>query len=112
MGVDDVCNVGNTGVVLGRRRADTGIPDIDGSGRGQRLPRAPGNEDRSGAPPKQPLDIPAELARVSLARCECKLPVAGLLYFPYRGKLKAIKSMVLQYTAAGDGSTVSLEINP
>ena len=60
---------------------------------------------------KAPLDIPAEVTTASLQPCDCKLPVAGLLYFPYRGKLKAIKSMVLRYAPPG-GEAVDLKLQP
>lgn len=105
-------SIGNSGVVLGRRHPDTGVPDLDRAGRDPQMPRAPGQENRSGVPPKQRLDIPAELELVTLTRCECKVPVAGLLYFPYRGKLKAIQSMILHYTAVADGPTLAIPINP
>ncbi len=95
-------SVGNTGVVLGRRRPQTGVPDLD-TIPGQRgpLPRAPGQEDRSGNAPQQALDVREEIDRVSLQRGEYRLPSGGLLYFPYRGKLKSIKSMVLRYHPPG-----------
>jgi hypothetical protein len=95
-------SVGDAGVILGRRRSQTGIPDLDRvPGQRPPLPRAPEQPDRSGNSPPQPLDIDQELQRASLSRGEFRLPTAGLLYFPYRGKLKSIKHMVLRYHPPG-----------
>jgi hypothetical protein len=104
-------SVGNAGVILGRR-PNTGIPDIDARNRGPAPPQAPGVPGRSGAGPREEVDIPAAVTRAALADCICKTPLAGLLYFPYTGKLKSIKSMVLHYTPGGDGQPVSLRLLP
>jgi hypothetical protein len=105
-------SVGDTGVILGRRRPQTGVPDLD-TRPGQRPlpPRAPGHEDRSGNAAPQPLDAREEIERVSLSRGEFKLPTGGLLYFPYRGKLKSIKTMILRYHPP-QGEVVELNLIP
>jgi hypothetical protein len=104
-------SVGDAGVILGRRRPQTGIPDLD-TQPGQRPlpPRAPGPENRSGKT-TQPMDVREEIERVSLTRGEFKLPTGGLLYFPYGGKLKSIKSMVLRYHPP-EGEVVELTLIP
>ena len=105
-------SVGDAGVVLGRRRPQTGVPEIDTTrGRRPAPPQAPVPEDRSGVPRNQPLDVGEEMERVSLPRGECKLPTGGLLYFPFRGKLKSIKSMILRYSPPG-GTPVELSLTP
>lgn len=94
--------IGNgPGVIVGGRRPTVGAPDIDGRRRGPAPPQAPD----TGPPPKPPIDLGAAVANASLGEYERKPPTGGLLYFAYRGKLKAIKSMVLHYkteTAASD----------
>ncbi len=104
-------SVGNAGVILGRRPT-TGIPDIDARNRGPAPPQAPGAPDRSGAGTRAEIDIPSAVTSAALTDCNCKTPLAGLLYFPYPGKLKSIKSMVLVYTPGGDGQPVSLRLLP
>jgi hypothetical protein len=102
-------SVNGAGVILGRRRPQTGVPDIDATRRAPQPPRAPTGTGRE--PSKAPIDIAEELDKVSLSRCDCKLPTGGLLYFPFRGKLKSIKSMVLHYTPP-NGDTVELKLAP
>lgn len=105
-------SIGNAGVILGRRPA-TGIPDIDSRTRGPAPPQAPPAPDRSGATgQREEVDIPSAVTAAALSDCDCKPPFAGLLYFPYSGKLKSIKSMVLQYTPSGDGRTISIRLLP
>ena len=105
-------SVGDAGVVLGRRRPQTGVPGLDTPpGRRPGPPQAPAPENRSGVPLKRPLDVREEIERVSLNRGEYKLPSGGLLYFPFRGKLKSIKNMVLQYSPPG-GTPVELTLIP
>lgn len=105
-------SIGNAGVILGRRPT-TGIPDIDARSRGPAPPQAPGAPDRSGVgTEREEIDIPSAVTGAALADCTCKTPLSGLLYFPYSGKLKSVKSMILRYTPGGDGQPVTLQLLP
>lgn len=103
-------SIGNAGVILGRR--PTGIPDIDARTRGPELPRAPEPENRSGNAPRGGPDLNETLHTAALRDCECKTPVAGLLFFPYAGKLKSIRTLVLRYTPDPTAKPVVLELLP
>ncbi len=106
-------SVGNAEVIVGARRPTIGVPDIDNRTRGPMPPRAPESENRTGADLKTPLDVNQAVAAAALSACDCKLPVAGLLYFPYTGKLKAIKSLVLHYAPAGtEAKPIDLKLFP
>ncbi len=102
-------SINNSGVILGRRRQETGVPELDRRGRGEDIPRAPG-QDQVRPPAGVPLNLQAELERAALQRCECKLPSGGLLYFPFAGKLKSIKSLVLHYSPDGDGKPPAVNL--
>jgi hypothetical protein len=102
-------SINNSGVIIGGRRPTTGIPDLDQRGRGPSAPRAPSPEDRSGRQVDRTIDVNKAVLEAALTECECKPPVAGLLYFPYGGKLKSIKSLVLHY-AGVDGVTTAVDL--
>lgn len=103
------------GVILGRRRPTTGVPDLDSQrpGRGPDPPvtGAPGH-DRSGNAKEVPLEPAEALASAEVANGEWKLPVRGLLYFPYRGKLKALKTITLLYQPEANSPAISLSLLP
>ena len=70
-------------------------------------PRFPGDNRRTPMPRTGQVDQPAEepgediglvLERVSLPEGPRKQPVSGLVFFPWRGNLKKIKSVELLYT--------------
>jgi hypothetical protein len=106
-------SINNSGVIIGGRRPTTGIPELDQRGRGPNAPRAPAPEDRSGRQVDRTIDVKQAVQEAALTECECKPPVAGLLYFPYGGKLKSIKSLVLHYTGVeGVTSAVDLKLLP
>jgi len=99
-------SINNAGVLIGGRRPTIGAPDIDQRSRGPNPPRVPDSSDRSGgAATRESLDVPKAIDDASLLTCECKAPVAGLLFFPYHGKLKSIRKMVLRYTPQAENGS-------
>lgn len=108
-------SVNNRGIVLGRRYPTTGAPDIDSQrpGRGSDPPRtgAPGH-DRSGNTPEGPINAAEELAKVELEGGDRKLPARGLLFFPYAGKLKSLRTITLLYQPDPGGKAISLSLLP
>jgi len=72
-----------------------------------------GGNDNSSAPPRPPAELRRAWAlrvkKAALAPGDLPLPRAGLIYFPYGGKEKGIRSMELIYT--GQAGSVSLELH-
>lgn len=108
-------SLGNAGVILGRRRPSTGSPDLDSTrqGRGPAPPvvGAPGH-DRSGNSAEAPIDPVEALAKVELEPGERKMPARGLLFFPYAGKLKPLRTITLLYQPDPNKAAVALPLLP
>jgi hypothetical protein len=107
--------IGNSGVLIGRRPQTTGIPDIDAQrpGRGSDPPvvGAPGH-DRSGNPAENQVDPAHALADVEIINGERRVPVRGLLFFPYAGKLKSLKTITLHYQPDPNAPAATLSLLP
>jgi hypothetical protein len=93
-------------VILGGPQVSERFPGDPNPGR-RRLPRPPGapeGENRRGIEKEEVR--PEELVvKAALPEAPTTLPVKGYLYFPYRGKIKKIKTLELIYTGpAGDAS--------
>jgi len=73
-----------------------------------------GGNDTSAPPPKMPMELrrvmELRVHKSVLPEGDRALPVAGLIFFQYRGKEQGIKSMELVYT--GQAGTVSLPLHP
>ena len=72
-----------------------------------------GGNDPPPAPPKMPLELQRAMAqkvqRAELPEGDRTLPVAGLLFFAYRGKTDSIKSMELIYSGSAGKATIELQ---
>lgn len=87
-------------------------------GRPQQVERFPGDRrPQEGRPPQQPqvkVDDPerptleTRLKKAALPEGDVRLPVSGVLYFKYDGKLKAIKTLELVYDAPGGAIALPL----
>jgi hypothetical protein len=89
-GVDDAQ------VVIGAPRTSPRFPG-DPTSRPLPRPRAPAPEDRSGIE-AEPGEAPADMVvNAALPEGPAPGPVRGLIYFPYKDKLKNIKSLELEY---------------
>ncbi len=73
-----------------------------------------GGNDSSAPPPKMPMELrrvmELRVHQSVLPEGDRALPVAGLIFFQYRGKAQNIKSMELLYS--GPAGTVSLPLHP
>jgi len=73
-----------------------------------------GNDSSSAPPPKMPMELrrvmELRVHKSVLPEGDRALPVAGLIFFQYRGKEQNIKSMELVYS--GPAGTVSLPLHP
>ena len=70
------------------------------------MPRAPEPESPVEKAPAMSIDERVEKA--ALDEGESKMPVAGLLYFPYRAKTKKIKSVELIYQGPAGHAEIKL----
>ena len=72
-----------------------------------------GGDDPPPAPAKMPLELQRAMAqkvqKAVLPEGDRALPVAGLLFFPYRGKTDSIRSMELIYAGRAGKATLALQ---
>lgn len=102
--------VGDTGVIVGRRAPTERFPGDPRTTR-DRLPpppRVPAGEDRSGLDRPEPAKPEDVAVAQALPEGAAKGPVAGYLYFPWRGKAKAIKKVELLYQSPSGAAALSL----
>ena len=107
--METTAGVGDTGVILGRPGPVGRFPG-DPSDR-QRLPkppRAPEPENPSGLPKADAPTADVVVAEAALPEGDFDNPVSGYLYFPYKGKIKSIKSLELVYAGPAGKATLKL----
>jgi hypothetical protein len=72
-----------------------------------------GQGDPPPAPPKMPIEVrramELKIQKASLPEGERALPVAGLIYFQYSGKVKGMKTVELLYSGAAGKVTIPLQ---
>jgi hypothetical protein len=66
-------------------------------------------ENSAGLEKQQPVSIDEQVQHASLGSGELKTPAAGLIFFPFEGKAKSIKTLELIYEGAGGKVTLKLE---
>ncbi len=89
--------VGDAGIIIGGRRPAERFPG-DPRPRQTRLPEAPRVPASAGVD-KEPVPSPEEVVvEAAIPEGETAQPVAGLLYFAYKGKTKGIRSLELLYS--------------
>jgi hypothetical protein len=96
-------------------------PDSGGEGKKSKGGITGGGGDQGGggggdpppSPPKMPLELQRAMAqkvqKAVLPEGDRALPVAGLLFFSYRGKTDSIRSMELIYSGPAGKATVALQ---
>lgn len=102
--------VGDTGVVLGRPTPQERFPG-DGSGR-RRLPpapRAPDADDRTGLEREPARTAPEMAVEAALPEGAQTLPIAGYVYFPFKGKPKSIRTLELLAATPAGAATLKLK---
>ena len=88
---------GNSGVVVGGPRPTPRFPGDPTTRPLPSPPRAPAPEDRSGIEKQEQQTADQAVTEESLFEGVIDGPMHGLLYFPYRGKLKSIRKLELIY---------------
>jgi len=92
--------VGNAGVTIGPPTVARFPGDPNAS---HPVPRGPSAEERNGVERSDPESAEEVITRTALIEGQTDHPVSGFLYFPYKGKIKSLKSVELIYQSK-DGS--------
>ena len=86
---------GNGNVIYGPQQTPR-FPG-DPNGRQIPIPRAPEPENRSGQEKESPQPLEEQIQKLALPEGKFPPPLAGLVFFPFRGKMKSIKTLELIY---------------
>ena len=100
--------VGDAGVVLGQPPAVGRFPGDPTANRMPRAPKAPPPDDRRGIEQEEPERAEDVIAKTALPDGAAAKPVSGFIYFPYKGKAKALKSVELIYEGPSGTATLKL----
>jgi len=99
--------VGDANVTLGRPPAVGRFPG-DPTARRPRPPRAPGTDEQNGVEREEPESAEQVINRTALVEGLASHPVSGFLYFPFKGKIKSLKSVELIYKNEDTSVTLPL----
>jgi hypothetical protein len=97
--------VGNTGVTIGPPTVARFPGDPNAS---HRLPRGPSAEERNGVERSEAESADDVIVRTALLEGQTNHPISGFLYFPYKGKIKSLKSIELIYQGKDGSVTLKL----
>jgi hypothetical protein len=106
-GAEASAGMGNGGVVFGAPPAVGRFPD-DPTAPQHPLPRAPSPEEQNGIEQQQPKSVDEVIAGTALVEGPADHAVSGFLYFPYKGKIKSLKSIELIYQSKDGSVTLKL----
>ena len=98
--------VGNAGVTIGPPTVARFPGDPNAT---HPVPRGPSAEDRNGVERSDPESAEQVITRTALVEGQTDHPISGFLYFPYKGKIKSLKSVELIYQGK-DGASVTLKL--
>ena len=100
--------IGNGQIILGRPVPVERFPGDPSARRGPAPPRVPEQENPSGQTKEPGMPIEERLQRLALPEGEHVVPVGGLLFFPFKGKTKSIRSLELLYDRPAGKVTLKL----
>ena len=108
--VEAGAGIGDAGVILGRPQPVERFPGDTRPGRARlpAPPRAPTQEDPSGLGNSRPVSAEEVVVESALPEGEFRGPVAGCLYFAYKGKTKSIRSLELLYSGPAGPAALRL----
>ena len=98
--------IGNGSVIFGRSPSVGRFPDDPTQSRP--LPRPPGIDEQNGVEHSEPESVEEVITRTALVEGPTDRPVSGFLYFPYKGKIKSLKSVELIFQIKN--TSVSLKL--
>jgi len=98
--------IGNGSIIFG----PGAIPQFPGDPPVRNIPPSPVPPAPSpgGIEKEQQMPVEERVERASLQQGEQKLPSAGLIYFPYSGKTKSLRSLELIYEGSAGKATLKL----
>jgi hypothetical protein len=104
--LEAIAGAGDGAVILGRPQPQERFPGdpFPGQTRLPRPPRAP--EQEPAAEREQPARVEDVVVEAALPDVEASSPVAGYLYFPFKGKTKSIRSLELIYRGPAGTATL------
>jgi hypothetical protein len=102
--------VGDANVTLGRPPTVGRFPDDpnDPQNRIPPRPRPPTTDEQNGVQRERPATFDEVIARTALLEGPAHRPVSGFLYFPYKGKIKSLKSIELLFESQNGSVTLKL----
>lgn len=100
--------VGDAGVIIGPPRPQPRFPGDNRDQRAPAPPRAPAPAPAGGIEKQEEMSAADLAVHVALQEGETKFPVAGYLYFPFKGKPGSIRKLELIYEGPGGSATLKL----
>jgi len=100
--------MGGPAVIFGQPRPVERFPGDPSARTGPTAPRAPEPADPSGQEKEAPMPIEEQIRLAALPEGVQVPPTAGLLFFPFKGKTKSIRSIELLYDGPAGKVTLKL----
>jgi hypothetical protein len=100
--------VGNADVIFGQPRPVERFPGDPTARTGPTQPRAPEPENPTGEAKAPRVPIEDQIQRAFLPEGEQVLPVSGVIFFPFRGKTRSLRSLELLYDGPAGNITLKL----
>jgi hypothetical protein len=100
--------VGNAQVIFGQPQPVERFPGDPNARPLPTRPRAPEPENPTGEATAPPIPIEEQIERASLPTGDHVLPVSGVIFFPFRGKIKSLRSLELLYDGPAGKITLKL----
>ena len=96
-------------IIMGRPQSVERFPgDPEARQRVPNPPQPPATDDPSGQDNEPPVTADQLVVQTALPESEVHGPVSGYLYFPYRGNLKRIRSLELDYAGSAGSAALPL----
>ena len=99
--------------VPGESKSKSSVNGGGGGGQGAGQGAGQGSSTLPPPPPRVPIDVlrgwQLAVKNAALAQGDRALPQAGLVYFPYRGKVTSIRSMELIYEGTAGTASLTLQ---
>jgi|SRR5579862_915533 len=102
--------MGDANVIIGRPVSVGRFPGdpTDSETHAPHPPRVPTTGEQAGIERERPESIDQVISRTALLEGPADRPVSGFLYFPYKGKIKSLKSIELIFEVKDASVTVKL----
>lgn len=106
--LEAAAGIGDAGITTGQPRQVGRFPGDPTVPTRAPLPRIPGAGEQAGVSKAEELPVDEVVSRAALPAVETRFPVSGYLYFPYRGRIKSLKSIELVCESPAGQAVLSL----